>query len=78
MILNKVLRDKRKERGLTQSQVAEESGITERSYQRIESGKMTTADTAILIARALNSTVEELFGAATPAIEKEPDGNPAE
>lgn len=52
----------REQKGLTQVQIAEQAGITETSYQRIEYGKqIPRADTAILIARALNSTVEELF-----------------
>lgn len=55
----KITRDKQ---GLTQVQVAEQAGITEASYQRIEYGKQNpSVNTAILIARALNSTVEELF-----------------
>ena len=72
------LRAAREKSGKTQRQVAQESGITEVSYQRIEYGtQRPSLTTAILIARALDSTVEDLFGAATPDIEKEPDGNPA-
>ena len=53
--------------GKTQAQVAKEAGITERGYQEIESKEeYKTIQTAILIARALNSTVEALFGGATP------------
>lgn len=48
--------------GLTQVQVADKANITEISYQRIEYGtQRPSLDTAILIAKALNSSVEELF-----------------
>lgn len=64
---NKKLVNARKKQGLTQVEVAEKAGITEVSYQRIEYGtQRPSLDTAILIARAVGNTVEELFGAATP------------
>ena len=73
------LRAAREASGKTQSQVAKEIGVSELSYQRYEYDKrMPRADVAILIARALNTTVENLFGAATPDNAKEPDGNQAE
>lgn len=60
------LRAAREASGKTQKQVAQETGITEVSYQRIEYGSQRPSlNTAILIARALGSTVENLFGAAT-------------
>ena len=72
------LRAARDRSGKTQAQVAKEAGIRERTYQYYEANKKEPGvRTAIRIARALDSTVEELFGAATPGIEKEPDGNPA-
>ena len=72
------LRAARERSGKTQAQVANEVGVSELSYQRYEYDKREPGiRTAIRIARALDSTVEELFGAATPDIEKEPDGNPA-
>lgn len=59
---NKALQNARKKTGLTQVQVATKAGISEISYQRIEYGtQRPSLDTAILIAEALNSTVEELF-----------------
>ena len=59
---NTKLKDAREKSGLTQVQVAEKAGISEISYQRIEYGtQRPTVETAILIAEALNSTVEELF-----------------
>ena len=72
------LRAARERSGKTQAQVANEVGVSELSYQRYEYNKSEPGvRTAIRIAKALNSTVESLFGAATPDIEKEPDGNPA-
>lgn len=60
--LNKKLKNRREESGLTQVQVAEKACITGRNYQRIERGIQTPkSTTAQLIAKALNSTVEELF-----------------
>ncbi len=57
----------REKSGKTQAQVAKEVGITEQAYQRYEYGKIEPrARTAIRIARAVDGTVEELFGAATP------------
>ena len=56
------LKIKRKETGLTQVEVARKARITVNCYQRYESGeRMPRADIAKLIAKALNSTVEELF-----------------
>lgn len=68
----------REQSGKTQAQVAKEAGITEVAYQRYEYDKREPGvRTAIRIARALDSTVEALFGAATPESASEPDGNPA-
>lgn len=76
--LNITLQETRKKGGYTQVQVAKLVGISEISYQRIEYGtQRPNLDTAITIARTLNSTVEALFGAATPAIDETPDGNQA-
>lgn len=73
------LRAAREQSGKTQAQVAKETGISELAYQRYEYGKRTpSATTAIRIARALDSTVEALFGAATPAIRETPGGNRAD
>lgn len=56
------LRAKRQKEGLTQVEVAEKANINPLSYQRYESGeRIPRVDTAKLIAKALNSTVEELF-----------------
>lgn len=59
---NTALVNARKKAGLTQVEVAQKVGISETSYQRIEYGtQRPSLDTAKLIARVLNSTVEELF-----------------
>lgn len=56
------LKAKRQKTGLTQVEVAKQAKITTMSYQRYESGeRIPKADTAMLIAKVLNSTVEELF-----------------
>ncbi|MGI6014322.1 MAG: helix-turn-helix transcriptional regulator [Oscillospiraceae bacterium] len=53
----------RNKTGLTQVQVAKKAGITVVCYQRYEAGeRIPRADIAILIAKAVNSSVEELFG----------------
>lgn len=65
--MNLELRAAREASGKTQRQVAREVGIAERMYQDYEYDKREPgARTAIRIARALGSTVETLFGAATP------------
>ena len=81
--MNVELKRKRIEMGLTQTQIAQKSGITLRAYQYIEkNNRSPRADTAILIAGALKiksfDAFKALFGAATPDSTNEPDGNPAE
>ena len=52
----------RQKQGLTQSEVAKKAGASIRAYQQYEAGEREPkASTALLIAKALNSTVEELF-----------------
>lgn len=56
------LKAARETKGLTQAQVAEKAKVTVTGYQNYEAGRrVPSATTAILIAEALNSTVEELF-----------------
>ena len=56
------LRNKRLSKGFTQQRIAEESGISERGYRYIESGRKTPrVDTAREIARNLDDTIERLF-----------------
>lgn len=57
------LKTTREQKGLTQTELADKANISEVSYQRIEYGKQTPSlKTAFLIAEALNSTVDKLFG----------------
>ena len=71
------LRAAREASGKTQAQVAKEANVAERMYQDYEYDKREPGvRTAIRIAKALNSTVEELFGAATLDKTNNPDGNP--
>ena len=56
------LKTTRKKQGLTQEYVAKEADVAIRAYKYYEDGKrIPRADKAKLIAKALNSTVEELF-----------------
>ena len=56
------LKKRREERGLTQVEISKKAGISWRAYQTYEAGdRIPKADTAKLIAKALDSTVEELF-----------------
>lgn len=60
---NLKLKAAREKCGLTQEQVAKKVGTTARAYQYYEAGEREpSASTAILIARAVKSTVEKLFG----------------
>lgn len=56
------LKTTRNKTGLTQVEVAEKAKVTPVCYQRYESGqRLPRVDTAKLIAKALGSTVEDLF-----------------
>ena len=70
------LKAARETSGKTQAQVAKEVGITERGYRKLEAKEEYKAvDTAIRIARVLNSTVEELFGAEILKDKRKQKGN---
>lgn len=59
----------REKSGKTQAQIAKEVEISCRAYCYYEQGKKEPrVRTAIRIAQALGSTVEDIFGAATPGI----------
>lgn len=61
------LKTTRQKQGLTQAQVAKIAKITTNCYQRYENGeRVPRIDIASLIAKALNSTVEELFSDILP------------
>lgn len=77
--MNTALKKARERSGLTQVEAAEKANVSYRAYQNYEAEEREPkVSAAIRIARALNSTVEALFGAATPDNAKEPDSNPAE
>ena len=61
--MNERLRSRREQQGKTQQEVADLADISLKSYQRIEKGVQDpSVSVAILIAKALKSTVEKLFG----------------
>jgi putative molybdopterin biosynthesis protein len=60
------LRLTRLARGLSQGDLARSASVTRQAISGIESGRWSPSlDVALSVARALDSTVEELFGAAT-------------
>ena len=56
--------DLRRERGWTQDRLAEASGITVRTVQRLEAGNDASLETLSLVARAFDVPVRELFTTA--------------
>ncbi|QIS38676.1 helix-turn-helix transcriptional regulator [Clavibacter capsici] len=52
----------RRERGWTQDRLAEASGITVRTVQRLEAGNDASLETLSLVAKALEVPVRDLFG----------------
>ena len=59
---NEKLKNARKAHGLTQVQVADKAGISERVYQRYEAGERTpNAKLAKAIAKILKCKVEDIF-----------------
>lgn len=60
--IGKRLHQYRKNRGLTQAQTAEASGLSERAYAKIERGESDMRIiTAVQICAALNITLDDLF-----------------
>lgn len=60
--LAKRMKDTRKERGLTQRDVADRCNIEESAYRRIENaGTSPTLKTILAVSRALNVSVLDLF-----------------
>lgn len=57
------IREKREKCGLTQSQLAQKSGISRTTINALESGneRVTTTKTLMKIATALDVTIDELF-----------------
>lgn len=60
--MNSGLREARKRNGKTQKEISEQSGISLKSYQRIELGEQTpSVAIAIRIADAVGESVDKLF-----------------
>jgi transcriptional regulator with XRE-family HTH domain len=55
--------DLRRGRGWTQDRLAEASGVTVRTVQRLEAGNDASLETLSLVAKALEVPVRDLFGA---------------
>ncbi len=63
------LRERRRERGFTQAELAERAGVSRQLVAAVESGRNAPAvDAAIGLARVLASTVEELFADPGPEV----------
>lgn len=60
--------------GLDQDDLAERSGVSQATISRVEAGQAPTTATALRLARALDETVEALFGHVVPddAVTAEP------
>jgi transcriptional regulator with XRE-family HTH domain len=68
----------RRRAGLDQEQLAERSGVPQGTISRIERGQTPNSGHALRLARALGSTVEELFGHIVDAdAVVDPDAAPA-
>lgn len=74
-----MLRQERIRRGWTQNYVAEQTGLSLTAIQKIETGQRKPSyDVLVELEDLFGLTHRQLFGAATPDITKEPDGNPAQ
>lgn len=63
------LRERRRQCGLTQAELAARAGVTRQLVAAVEAGRNTPAvDAALGLARALGSTVEELFADRPPGV----------
>ena len=71
--LGNIIAGLRKELGLTQTELAIACGLTRPLISAVETDRHTpSVKAALAIARALGTTVEELFGTTTPAEEQRP------
>ena len=74
-----VLRQERISRGWTQDFVAKQVGVTNTTVQMLETGQRKPSyDVLVKLEDLFGLTHRQLFGAATPDITKEPDGDPAQ
>ena len=72
------MRQERKKLGWSQEFVAQQVGVTPETIHYIETGQRKPSyDVLVKPEDLFGLTHRQLFGAATPDIEKEPDGNPA-
>ena len=57
------LKEVREEKGMTQEELAEKSGVSRGTISAIENGtsRATTTKTLVALARALGTTVERIF-----------------
>ena len=61
------LRELRQERGLTQAQIASQTGVQQNTVSQWESGKRNPPSTTLpLLASVLGCTIDELFGRSPP------------
>lgn len=70
MVFKERLKEKRMEAGLTQVQLAKESGVTARTIQNYELGNRKPVNMEVVqkIADALHTTIEYLLGSSGPYI----------
>jgi transcriptional regulator with XRE-family HTH domain len=82
MAIGPRVRERRKELGFTQEQLASQTGVTLSAVQRLEGGRITDPhySTLLSIANALHTTVAELVGeeseAPAPGNASAPRGQP--
>jgi len=63
------IKDLRKQRGLTQRQMAAEFGITERNYQRYEASDNPSNETLVKVAKFFEVSTDYLIGRDTKKME---------
>lgn len=69
MTLDCSLRERRQECGLTQTELAARAGVSRQLIAAVEAGRNTPAvDAALRLARALATSVEELFAGGSPDV----------
>lgn len=64
--MNKRLKNKRNERGLTQQALAAMVGVDRSMISKLENGGRCSIDVGLRIAKALNTSLEELFDSSEP------------
>lgn len=60
--MNNIIREKRKEKGLSQEELAKQCGVSRQTINAVENNKYDpTLGLAFALAKALNTTVDALF-----------------